>query len=205
MKKYLRNTINEFQHFIQGMTANPDAWLNQPVKLVDMTTVSTALTAIGNDIDTAEAAASETRQAGLNRNSSAVKLFDQAANLAYGIYATTPEKLIEYGLKPRKDPSKVPAPTKTLAIDIADDTDGEGFNLIITAKDDVADNYEWQKGQAADAKDVNIIPPLAFFKTSSKTKFLDDDVLKGIRYFYRVRALNRNGQGPWSEPVSRVQ
>ena len=75
----------------------------------------------------------------------------------------------------------------------------------MTAKDDVADSYEWQKGQGTDPKDTSTIPPMSFFKQTSKTVFIDDEVLKGIRYFYRVRAVNRNGQGPWSEPVSRVQ
>jgi hypothetical protein len=38
-----------------------------------------------------------------------------------------------------------------------------------------------------------------------KTSFIDDEVAKGIRIFYRVRAANTNGVGPWSEAVSRVQ
>ena len=38
-----------------------------------------------------------------------------------------------------------------------------------------------------------------------KLSFVDDDVEKGTRYFYRFRGLNSNGSGEWSEPVSRVQ
>ena len=76
---------------------------------------------------------------------------------------------------------------------------------MLTAKDPVAINYEWQKGQGLDPKDMHTIPDMVFFKFTTKIKFVDDNVTKGVRYFYRVRALNRNGQGPWSEPVSRVQ
>jgi len=43
------------------------------------------------------------------------------------------------------------------------------------------------------------------YKTTTKTTFVDDDVAKAIRYFYRVRAANASGFGPWSEIVSRVQ
>ncbi len=125
--------------------------------------------------------------------------------MAFGIYADTPDKLVEYGLKPRKSPEKVPPPTNILAIEIQNDTDGEGFILMLAAKDPLADSYEWQKGQGADPKDVNTIPPMSFYKQTSKSTIVDDDVLKGIRYFYRVRALNRNGQGPWSEAASKVQ
>ena len=167
--------------------------------------MNTDITNASNSINAAEAGAAEARSAGITKNGAAVKLFDQAVNLAYGIYANNLSKLSEYGIKPRKDPNKVPPPTKTLAIEITDDSDGEGFNLSITSKDDVADSYEWQKGQATDPKDMSTIPPLSFYKTTSKIKFLDDDIIKGVRYFYRVRALNRNGQGPWSEAVSRVQ
>lgn len=43
------------------------------------------------------------------------------------------------------------------------------------------------------------------FKTTKKTSFVDDEVPKGVRVFYRVRAANTNGVGPWSEAVSKVQ
>ena len=34
---------------------------------------------------------------------------------------------------------------------------------------------------------------------------VDDDVVSGSRYFYRVRGVNTSGPGPWSEPVNAVQ
>ncbi|HRH48838.1 MAG TPA: fibronectin type III domain-containing protein [Panacibacter sp.] len=48
-------------------------------------------------------------------------------------------------------------------------------------------------------------PPYSHYKTTKKLTFTDDDVKRGQRYFYRVRGLDRNGYGEWSEPVSRVQ
>ncbi len=67
------------------------------------------------------------------------------------------------------------------------------------------DYYEWQKGMGANASDANTIPELKNFKTAKKTSFVDDEVPKGVRVFYRVRAANTNGVGPWSEAVSKVQ
>ena len=46
---------------------------------------------------------------------------------------------------------------------------------------------------------------MKLYKTTTKTPFVDDDVFKGVRYFYKVRAINAAGEGPWSEAVSRVQ
>jgi hypothetical protein len=40
---------------------------------------------------------------------------------------------------------------------------------------------------------------------TKKTSFVDDDVPKGTRIFYRVRAANTKGVDPWSEAVSMVQ
>jgi len=205
MKKYLEEILGEITRVEQGITANPTDWTNQPVTLAQITALKTDLTHCATEIESAEAAALGARHAGLSKNLDAQKVYERVTNLAYGIYATDPDKLAEYGIKPKKDRSKIPPPTSILAIEITDDTDGEGFSLILTAKDPVALNYEWQKGQGLDPKDMHTIPDMSFFKFTTKIQIVDDNVIKGIRYFYRVRALNRNGQGPWSEPVSRVQ
>jgi hypothetical protein len=205
MKKYLQEIIQEIESMEKGVTTNPADWTNMPVTLVQITALKTDLIQSANAIETAEAAAQIARHDGLAKNANGLKLYNQAVDLAYGIYANNPEKLAEYGIKPRREPSKVPPPTSILAIEISDDTDGEGFILMLAAKDPVADNYEWQKGQGLDPKDMHTIPDMSFLKFTTKIKFVDDNVTKGVRYFYRVRALNHNGQGPWSEPVSRVQ
>ncbi|MEW5842072.1 MAG: hypothetical protein AB1775_02275 [Bacteroidota bacterium] len=55
------------------------------------------------------------------------------------------------------------------------------------------------------AADANTIPELKNFRTTKKTSFVDDEVPKGVRVFYRVRAANTKGAGPWSKAVSKVQ
>lgn len=205
MKKYLINTVEDFKALVKGMKSNPADWTNTPVKPTDVETMETELEDKGQQVDTAEATASQARHTAMEKNSEAKKMYEQVVNLAYGIYANNPEKLSEYGIKLKRESTKIPPPTAVLSIEIKDDTDGEGFVLSVVQRDEVADSYEWQKGPGADPKDLNTIPPLQFFKVTSKTTFLDDQIQKGVRYFYRVRAVNRNGQGPWSEPTSQVQ
>jgi hypothetical protein len=205
MNKYIKKTLDELKGLDSGMLANVADWATTPVKEVDVTAEITKLSDAGNNITKEEAKLSELRVAGSTENKAAVKLANQVIDLAYGIYATNPEKLAEYGIKPRKKPAKVPAPTLILAIDIENDSDGEGFILSLVDKDPVADTYEWGKGQGTDPKDMQTIPHMDFYVQTSKTKFTDDDITKGIRYFYRVRGVNRNGHGPWSEAFSKVQ
>jgi hypothetical protein len=205
MKIYLSKTIASMDAFINGMTANVADWAGQPIQPLDMTGSRNILKTAAVQIDTVSATLKEANHAASIDNSASKKLLTQAENLAYGLYADNPVKLAEYGLKPRKDPSKVPPPTSTLAITITDDTDGEGFVLTIAAKDAVADSYEWKKGQGLDPKDTKTTPAMLFFKNSTKLTFVDDDVIPGVRYFYSVRAVNRNGKGPESDVASRVQ
>ncbi len=205
MDKYIQRTIEELTGMDNGMLANPTDWASTPVTELAVKAQITSLSTKGQAVANAEQALSEARAAANAENKLAIKLAEQVIDLAFGIYAATPDKLVEYGIKPRKTPEKIPPPVDILAIDIQNDTDAEGFILALVAKDSVADSYEWQKGQGADPKDTSTIPPMSFYKQTSKIRFVDDNVQKGVRYFYRVRALNRNGQGPWSEAFSKVQ
>ena len=87
---------------------------------------------------------------------------------------------------------------------IVDDSDGEGF-VVTWLSVPEADHYEIEKGVAAAITDMVLAPPFPFLKSTSKITITDDDVEKGRRYFYRVRAVNAAGTGEWSEPVNRVQ
>ncbi len=129
---------------------------------------------------------------------------DRVEALAIGLEGNSAEKLVSYGIKLRKPVSKKAVPSKILIPNLQDDTDGIGF-IVSTQADPDADNYEWQKGIAADPTKTDVIPELKHFTITAKTSLVDDDVPKGVRVFYRVRAFNRAGQGPWSEAVSRVQ
>jgi hypothetical protein len=95
-------------------------------------------------------------------------------------------------------------PEKGVIRNVSDDFDGEGF-IVEWEKLAKTDSYEIERGIAANAADVNTIPAFTHLVTVRKTKYTDDDVAKGTRYFYRIRGINSKGAGEWSEPVSRVQ
>ena len=81
--------------------------------------------------------------------------------------------------------------------------DGDGFIIKVARLKD-AYNYEFEKAVADNATDI-ITTNFVYFKSSTKTKIIDDVVEKGKRYFYRYRGVNSKGVGEWSEAVSCVQ
>ena len=204
MLAYLSEVKDRLKLLKAGMVKNAAIWTSQNVKPED---VDTAVAAIETKDARVEAVKQEqTILLGDARelSTSSIKLADKIENLALGLHADDAEKLVEYGIKTRKAATPKPAPTKALIPVLEDDSDGEGF-IVSTQKDPDADFYEWQKGIGTNAADQKAIPELKNFKTTKKTNFVDDDVAKGVRIFYRVRAANTNGNGAWSEAVSRVQ
>jgi hypothetical protein len=204
MVSYLAEVKSRLVTLMNGMTKNPTFWTDTtvPVQSVDQMIANI-------ETKDAELEEAKNRQAikiteAREVSGSANKLVDKIENLACGFHADSQEKLIEYGIKQRKTATPKPAPSKTLIPVLQDDTDGEGF-IVSTQVDPNADFYEWQKGVGTNTADAKTIPELKNFKTTKKTSFVDDEVPKGIRIFYRVRAANTNGVGPWSEAVSRVQ
>ena len=187
------------------MLQNPNDWTNQPVTVQQIDDMITELEKKDATIDKAMEALQERRDDGRKATNNGTKLANQADNLVLGIYANDPKKIVEYGLKERKPAQPKPVPGKAVISSITDDADGEGFVLERQPLAD-ADNYEWQKA-AGDNPAVTNIDEAKFthYKTTKKVKLVDDDVKKGVRYFYRTRGFNASGNGMWSEPVSRVQ
>jgi len=134
----------------------------------------------------------------------AEKYADKIESLAVGLHSETPEKLGEYEVSQRKKGSVIPKPTRIIYPVLEDDTDGIGF-IVSTQKDPDASNYQWFRGVSADPKNVNNVPDMQPYKVSTKMSFVDDDVEKGVRYFYKVQAFNTHGTGAMSEAVSRIQ
>ncbi|HEX3009574.1 MAG TPA: fibronectin type III domain-containing protein [Bacteroidales bacterium] len=125
-------------------------------------------------------------------------------NLIYGIHGEEPVKLADYALSLRRPSVTKPVPGKVMITSIRDDEDGEGF-IVTWNSVDGANRYEIEKGVAPETSTVVLAPPYPFLKSTTKITLTDDDVVKGRRYFYRVRALNSSGAGEWSEPVYKVQ
>ena len=122
-----------------------------------------------------------------------------------GIYAANSKKWAEYGVDAHDAISakKNAVPAKGKIKSITDGSNGEGFIVKGQAIKGI-DIYEWQRGEGTVA-DANLIPEFVHLTTNRICKIVDDDVQKGIRYFYRYRGYNINGFGEWSEASSKIQ
>ncbi len=202
--KYLEDLINLFGGLKKGITTHAALWANQIYTPDYIQGIIDALNSKNEEIKTAENTSSRLKKEGRQMETQYQAVADKIIKMAGGFHADTSEQLIDYDIKLPKTPVAKPRPEVQEAVALKDDTDGQGF-IVSTNGDPVANNYEWEKGQSANAADLNTIPEMKFFKYTSKTSFVDDDVARGVRYFYRVRAVNTAGEGPWSEAVSRVQ
>jgi len=202
--KYLTDLVIWLREFMSGIVKNASLWAAENITEA----------AIQQKIDAMNAKETEVAEA---KRQYSTKLMEARAlqdetslyatkleNFAYAFHAGTPEKLAEYGLQPRKGPKSRNVPVQKPVVTLEDDTDGVGF-IVSTIKDFDATMYEWYKGVAVDAGKTDVIPAMTLFKTTQKISFVDDDVVKGQRVFYKARAVNPAGVGPWSEPVSKVQ
>ncbi len=204
MTKYILEIITRLTNFKNGQIKNPDKW-NKPDETPEVVQgIIDGLNNASKAIDDAKENLSIAQTNARNLEAEAIKKADELENSAIAYEKNDTAKLSLYGIELRKPKERKPVPTSTLHPKLQDDTDGVGF-ILATNVDSVADQYEWQKGTGADATKTDVIPEMKLFKTTTKTSFVDDDVAQGVRYFYRVRAINAAGEGPWSEAVSRVQ
>ncbi len=204
MIKYLADVIAWLLGLKRGIEKNPATWTNQAVTPEKIQTMVDGLNTVGKEIEDLQSQVSSKLAEARRLQNEAEKEAASIESLAIGLEKNNPDKLNEYEISLKKSPSKKSIPTATLHPSLKDDTDGEGY-IVSTTFDSTAAIYEWEKGTAADASKTDLVPEMKFFKATKKAVFVDDDVVKGVRYFYRVRATNAAGAGPWSEAVSRVQ
>jgi len=204
MVKYLQSVIDRLKTIKSGMENNATFWAGQPE------TTASVQTKIG-ELETEEVNLDEMDRLLKVKVSDAHKLsevcniyVEKLENLAKGVHSDSPEKLTEYAVQLRKKGTPGTKPTKIIIPVIEDDSDGNGF-IVSTQNCGGAVSYHWFKGNTTDPKNTSTLPEMHPFKITSKTKFVDDDVEKGTRYYYQVHAFNSHGTIPMSEPVSRIQ
>ena len=204
MIRYLRDEIDRLNGFLAGRQKNPEKWANNEVAKAEVQTAVNSLLDVEKQIDDSKTLLTQKQATAKTLKQNAAQLGDKLENFINGYHASEPEKLLDYGLEPKKPYAKKQTPVGKLLIGVQDDTDGEGF-ILSTSADSNADMYEWHKGIGADASKTDVIPAMSLLKTTRKLSFVDDEVAKGVRVFYKVRAVNSKGEGPWSDVVSRVQ
>jgi hypothetical protein len=206
---YVQAVIDRLKAQKTGITNNAASWTGQPDTPATTQAHIDALETADAEILALENQLTQKRTAVKTLVVTKAAVADAIDLRVKGIHATATNKWIEYGLA---DPNSTtatesttrPVPEKGVIRNISDDFDGEGF-IVEWEKLAKTDSYEIERGIAANAADVNTIPAFTHLVTVRKTKYTDDDVAKGTRYFYRIRGINSKGAGEWSEPVSRVQ
>ena len=204
MIKYLADSANRLKSQKKGMESNPALWQNQgetPAKVQEKIDL---LEAKERELEDLKETLTTKQVEAHNLSNICEDYADRLESITIGLEGTLPEKLIPYGIKLRKPAEKKAAPSRVPHPAIVDDTDGIGFILTVPPDPDAV-QYEWMKGLGTDASKPDVVPDLKLFTVTTKSSFVDDDVPKGVRVFYKVRAVNAAGQGPWSEAVSKVQ
>ncbi len=204
MTMYLTDIVNRLTGFVSGMQKSPELWTKEGETVEAVQAVITDLNTSNKAVEDAKDLLSTAHADARKIQVSATKFADLLENSVIAYEKSDPDKLSRYGISLRKVKTSKPAPTSIIHPSLRDDTDGIGFIVSCNA-DSNAEQYEWYKGNNSDASKTDIIPEMKLYKTTTKTSFVDDEVLKGVRYFYKVRAINPAGEGPWSEAVSRVQ
>ncbi len=209
MTKYIQEQIAELKGRRNGITKNSDKWANLPVKIEEIDARIKELEEIDAKIADGLNTVQQLRDKARSLVGGNWKEIAKIDSFAMGIHSESQEKLNEYGLGAQSDKYNtaartLPIPAKVVIDSIIDDYDGVGFIVQLSRIDNV-EHFEVERGRVEDPKTSILAPPYPFLRTVKKLKFTDDDIVKGQRYFYRVRAVNRNGAGEWSEPLSRVQ
>ena len=204
MNKPVIDLRNEFSDLKKGMETNNAKWVGQPVSALqvkdiidDLQSKEDAVVSANNVLIQAKVAASE-----------AVALHtliaDQVISLTEGIHKLEPSKLVDYNLSlPKPKKPKVP-PGKAVIDSLKDEEDGVGFKLKFMHLTDV-EGFEIERSAPQNSDLLVLAPPFIFLKVTQKLTYVDDEIIKGKRYFYRVRGYNRRGKGEWSDISSRVQ
>lgn len=204
MIKYLSEAGTTLENLKRGVESNAVKWQNQPYTPETIQAEIDRLKVKEREIESLKERLATAIEEGHNL---AYECEDYAARvelIATGLEGFSQDKLNIYGIRLRKEVSKKARPERVIIPTIQDDTDGVGF-ILTTQIDPDAEQYEWEKGIGADASKPDVAPELKHFTITTKSSFVDDDVPRGLRIYYRVRAANRAGKGPWSEVVSKVQ
>ncbi len=202
MTKFIQDEITRLTSEKSGMAANAAKWVGQPVTEADVAAAILLLKNKDIEIEAAKDALSVKRSEGRTLVKDQAKVGDQVENLAIGIHASDPEKLVDYDIKLRKAGTTIPVPGTAILLPLKDDVDGIGFIITIQKLDNATD-FEIERA-ITDAA-VMTATDFTHLKTTKKLTYVDDDVISGKRYHYRVRGYNRNGSGPVSASVSKTQ
>ena len=204
MNKPIIDLRNEFSDLKKGMETNDAKWVNQPVTALQVKTIMDDLLAKEDAVVSANNLLVQAKAAVRDAVVLQTPIADQIISLAEGIHKLESSKLSDYNLALPKPKKPKTAPGKAVIESLKDEEDGEGFTLKFHPLTD-AEGFEIERSSPQSPDLLVLAPPYIHLKTTQKLTYVDDDIIKGKRYFYRGRAYNRRGNGEWSDISSRVQ
>jgi len=202
MQKNLQKIFDRLIALKNGMVINALKWVGQPVDTADVDVATAAITAKDGEIETSKDALSTKRAEGRTVVETQTDLADQIENLALGIHQSDKEKLVQYNIKERKTPEPKDPPGQAVIASVKTDSDGVGFVIAIQPLVD-AEDFDIERAETDAA--VMVATEFKHIKTTKKLTYVDDDVVSGRRYHYRVIPFNRRGSGPASAVISAIQ
>ena len=204
MNKVINDLKNEMNDLSNGMETNHLLWTGQVVTQIavkacvaDLQDKEDAVVTANNVLIQAKAYAKES--VAKNR-----LIAGQVISLAEGIHALDTSKLTDYNLTIPHPKKPVAAPGKAVIESLKDEDDGIGFKIKFHSLADVQ-GFEIERSTPQSSDLLVLAPPYLHLKNSLKLSYVDDDIIKGKRYFYRGRGYNHKGFGEWSDISSKVQ
>ena len=226
MRKYLKDVRERFVGLKAGIKSNASIWVGQVDTPATVQEEIDLLDAMDAEIELLNDQLSQkiaTARSYARQKKEEAKVIEKRA---IGLHATTPGKLVEYNIRiPRAAVETRELPQKAIIRSVKEHEDGVGFKITIKGQGLTVDYWEIERGKIdlaakfsdtatgseSDAPVTNsgvttvLQPPYPFLKSTKKLRYVDNDVVAGVRYFYRVRGVNATGEGAWSEPVSAVR
>lgn len=202
---YVEHQIESLEKKKAGIVANPDDWTDTGITALTVQAEIDILLLAKKKVIDNEILLRNCRIAARKAAETGKVEDDLLVLKVKGIYAANTDKWAEYGVDAHDaiTARKEAVPAKGMIKSIESGSDEDGFIVQGKAIEGI-DVYEWQRG-AGSVTDPNIIPVFVHLITNKKCKLIDDDVQKGVRYFYRYRGYNIHGFGEWSDPSSKIQ
>ena len=207
MFKLLQVVYDRVMALKNGLSTNIARWTGQPDTPATLDALLGQIRNKDTEIKALEVQLHDKREEARTLASTIDAHADQTERRASGIHAADTERLADYGVPvpgAAQQRQAKAVPEKAVLRPIKDDDDGVGF-ILRHDKLETADHYEIERGQSPTDRPNDRPATLSFLRTTKKLKNVDDDVVSGIRYWYRVRGVNRRGPGEWSEMVSAIQ
>ena len=189
--------IQFVRQIVQEMSKNGK--FNSPSP--DLTTLAAAANALESAYNTAQAARANAKEQTslMNKKVSNLEtLVMQEASYVQSVSGGDKATIESAGFAVRTDPTRI------------GQLDAPAVVKVLTGHSDGTVQISWQKVHGARAYNIeralDASQGLEWSNvcSSSKTKAVVNSMQSGLRYWFRVAAIGSAGQGPWSDPVSKI-